>query len=227
MPHVLLVEDNPAILHILQAMMEYGGFTSTQAATANEALGCLAREPFDAILLDLGLPDIAGSHLIESIRAASPNVPLIVVSGQSEEMTKIAALDAGADDFVQKPFMPGELIARVRAMLRHSSTEPVRRAIAAPHAWTKPPKRSRMISKLIDVLRSRDGELVTNAEIIESLWGNKGVERDRNLRVLVSNARQQLQAERSVYQIVNAHGRGYRLIHPKGPLPIWGSGDRG
>src|SRR4051812_9708680 len=105
---VLLIEDDPAVLHMLQATVEYGGFTSGQASSASEALDRLAAHPFDSVLLDLGLPDVEGRHLIEEIRRHS-DIPILVVSGRVDEQTRIEALDAGADDFVPKPFLPGEL----------------------------------------------------------------------------------------------------------------------
>src|SRR5947208_395666 len=120
MAHVLLVEDDPAILHLLRATAEFGGFTSSQALSATDALRRIRIESFDAILLDLELGDLSGSKLIEIIRAVSDS-PLIVLSERLDVPAIIAALRAGADDFAVKPFMPRELLARLRvAMWRHA-----------------------------------------------------------------------------------------------------------
>lgn len=114
---LLLIEDEPALLAVLEAAMAFGGFESARATRGDEALRLLAKETFDAVLLDMGLPDTDGSELLPKVREIT-EAPIIVVSGRGTEQDKIAALDLGADDYVAKPFLPGELLARIRAALR-------------------------------------------------------------------------------------------------------------
>jgi two-component system KDP operon response regulator KdpE len=217
MPHILLVEDEPTNLYMLQAAIRFEGFTTSQAASAAEALQAIARDSIDAVLLDLGLPDLTGSHLVERIRALT-DVPIIVVSGRSDEPSKIAALDAGADDFVEKPFMHGELLARVRAVLRRYDRTRHLRAAREPQRHVPDIRRPRrnaaspMRERLLAVLRSREGEAIPASEIISSVWGSDGRDKARNLRVLVAMTRTQMLAEGQPFEIVNVHGRGYRMV---------------
>jgi two-component system KDP operon response regulator KdpE len=212
---VLLIEDDPAVLHMLQATVEYGGFTAEQASSASEALDRLASQPFDSVLLDLGLPDVEGRQLIQEIRRRS-DIPILVVSGRVDERTRVEALDAGADDFVPKPFLPGELLARIRAaMRRHDpaaegprAEEPVSPSSFSTHRTIRP---GSMEEKLLTFLRIREGELVTSDEIINSVWGRDKSRTERNVRVLVAMLRRKLKAQMLPFEIINEHGRGYRL----------------
>jgi two-component system KDP operon response regulator KdpE len=117
---LLLVEDDPASLAALKATVTYGGFASHAVSTAAAAALALKTGEFDALLLDLGLPDVEADELLPSLRSLT-DIPIIVVSGRAAERDKIDALDRGADDFIAKPFLPGELLARVRAALRRSA----------------------------------------------------------------------------------------------------------
>ena len=228
MPHILLVEDEPTNLCMLQAAIQFEGFTTTQAVSGAEALQKIESDSIDAVLLDLGLPDLPGSHLIERIRALT-DVPIIVVSGRSDEPSKIAALDAGADHFVQKPFMHAELLARVRAVLRRydrSRNRPSQRGTQHPPRPARPQQKiasGPMREKLLDVLRAHDGEIVSAGKIITEVWGSESKGKERNLRVLVATTRTQLLAEGEPFAIINVHGRGYRMVpngaKPRAPAP--------
>ena len=114
---ILLVEDDPALLAILRASTDFGGFSNRPVANGEDAISELEGGGIDAVLLDLGLPDYDGKDLLKKLRSIS-DVPIIVVSGRGTEADKIEALDLGADDYVAKPFLPGELLARIRAALR-------------------------------------------------------------------------------------------------------------
>ena len=103
---ILLVEDDPALLSILTAAIGFGGFSSDPVRTGLEALKAFERGGFDAVLMDLGLPDMDGGEVLTSLRAMT-DIPIIVVSGRGSERDKIQALDLGADDYVAKPFLPG------------------------------------------------------------------------------------------------------------------------
>lgn len=117
---ILLVEDEPALLAILRAAVDFGGFTSESVSRGGDAVAILTAQSFDAVLLDLGLPDVEGGEILPTLRRLTP-APIIVVSGRGSEKDKIDALDLGADDYVAKPFLPGELLARIRAALRRSA----------------------------------------------------------------------------------------------------------
>ena len=121
--HVLVVDDEPQIRRLLTVSLANHGFKVTTAATGAEAMARLSEESFGLILLDLGLPDIDGIELCRDIREWS-GVPIIVVSVREDETQKVAALDAGADDYVNKPFGTDELLARMRANLRRSAAPP-------------------------------------------------------------------------------------------------------
>jgi two-component system KDP operon response regulator KdpE len=211
MSHILLVEDDPAVLQLLQATLELGSFTSSQTVSATEALQRIKTQSFDAILLDSGVEDLGGPHLIEAIRAVS-DIPLIVVSGQSDQPTMIAALDAGADDYVTKPFMPGELLARLRGAMRryaaaHGEPKPVDSSGKASRRF----RRGTKADLLIRFLCSRQGELVRSDEMISAVWGADKKRTERNLRVLLSSVRRELKAQGQPFEIINEHGRGYRF----------------
>jgi two-component system KDP operon response regulator KdpE len=214
---VLLIEDDPAVLHMLQATVEYGGCSAEQASSASEALDRLASQPFDSVLLDLGLPDVEGWQLIQEIRRRS-DIPILVVSGRSDERTRVEALDAGADDFVPKPFLPGELLARIRAAIRRhdpnaSETMRMEEPVSAPSSFSthRTIRPGSMEEKLLTFLRIREGQLVTSDEIISGVWGRDKSRTERNVRVLVAMLRRKLKAQMLPFEIINEHGRGYRL----------------
>jgi two-component system, OmpR family, KDP operon response regulator KdpE len=188
--------------------------------SATEALRRIKTQSFDAILLDSGVQDLGGPVLIEAIRAVS-DVPLIVVSGQSDQQSIIAALDAGADDYVTKPFMPGELLARLQAAMRRYAAAP-----GEPKPAESSGKVSRRFTRgtkpdlLIRFLRSRKGQLVRSDELISAVWGGNTQRTERNLRVLVTAVRFNLKAQGQPYEIINEHGRGYRLVPAKPSLRV-------
>jgi two-component system, OmpR family, KDP operon response regulator KdpE len=207
---ILLIENDPAVLRILQATMEYGGFTSEHALSASDALYLLTSKSFASVLLD-HLPDMEGRQLIQEIRRRT-DIPIIMVSGRDDERMKVQALDAGADDFVPKPFPPEELLARIRAALRRhkvavdssqfKETEPARTT------YRRIPLRA-MEEKLLTFLRIHEGELATSEDIIKHIWDAKKTRTERNLRVLVYMLRHKLKMQELPFEIVNNHGRGY------------------
>jgi DNA-binding response OmpR family regulator len=219
MTHVLLVEDDPAVLHVMQATLAFGGITSCQVQSATDALRRIKAESFDAILLDLELPGFAGPQLIQIIRAVSDS-PLIAFSGEFDAATINGALSAGAHDFAAKPFMPRELLARIYVAIWRHAQGCDRTVRAEPDPSDSRPaklttiqaqRRGSMEDRLIDLLRSRGRELISSAEIIASVWGKEKKRTDRNLRVLVARTRSKLKAEGQAFEIINEHGRGYRL----------------
>jgi two-component system KDP operon response regulator KdpE len=118
--HLLIVEDDPAAAFMLAAALRFAQFDCDVAQSGVEAILLAHKRKYDAILLDLNLPDFDGHQLIQALRSRI-DIPMVVVSGQDVEEDKVRALDLGADDYVAKPYMPGELLARIRAVLRRSS----------------------------------------------------------------------------------------------------------
>lgn len=114
-PHLIVVEDDPAISHILRALLNYGGMTCEVVPSPMEALRRLSKDPFTAVIVDLGLPKPEGYDFIRTLRAYH-RMPIIIIFAEGADQDKTNALDAGADDVVWKPFFPGELLARIRRL---------------------------------------------------------------------------------------------------------------
>ena len=206
-PHVLVVEDDPAMLHIIQATMDYGDLTCDLASTSAEALRMLKANQYDVLITDLGLPDGDGGRLIETVRATS-DTPILVISGHDTEQDKIRVLDLGADDFLGKPFLPGELLARIRAVLRRvppkdRSEQPLK---AEDFHWRMLAPAERM---LFDLLARYEGQVVTPQQIFDHMWEGRPLR--ANLGVLVSKLRLKLKANDAGIEVVNKRGVGYSL----------------
>jgi two-component system KDP operon response regulator KdpE len=221
---ILVVDDEPQFLRALQTNLRGAGYEVVGAATAEEALASAGlREP-DAIILDLVLPDRTGTDVLRDLRRWS-EVPVILVSAVGEEAEKIAALDAGADDYVTKPFAIGELLARLRAALRRVSpaSEPVleigdlvvdleKRSVAVagspvhltPHEFD-----------LLALLARNEGKLLTQKTILREVWGPAYQLESSYLHVFVSQLRRKLDPEGAGPRyIVTERGAGYRLVEP-------------
>ena len=119
-PHLLVAEDDPAISHVLKALLAYGGMSCDVATSIVAGLRAEGRRPYSALVIDLGMPDPEGLKLIRTIRAGD-TIPIVVLASRATEEDKVSVLDAGADEFMLKPFFPGELLARIRSLLRRSS----------------------------------------------------------------------------------------------------------
>lgn len=118
-PQVLIVDDEPAIRRFLRTILTSQGYQTLEADTGEEALSAFSRNRVDVLVLDLGLPDLGGLEVLKRVRGSGSAVPIIVLSSRTDEAGKVKALDGGADDYVTKPFGVDELLARVRAALRH------------------------------------------------------------------------------------------------------------
>jgi two-component system KDP operon response regulator KdpE len=220
---VLLVDDEPQILRALTPALLAEGYLVETADCGETALQRLAADPFDLLILDLGLPDIDGKEVIARLRAWS-DVAIIVLSARDLETEKIAALDRGANDFVNKPVGVGELMARMRAALRGHN----RRAFAgsklvfgdlavdfdARRVWIydEEVKLAPREFELLRTLARHAGRPVSHRQIIAAVWGG-GAEVDAQfVRVLVSQLRQKLEADpSSPVLLLTAPGVGYRL----------------
>lgn len=227
MSRMLLVEDEPHIVKSLTPALLAEGYEVTSAERGSDALAALASEGFDVILLDLGLPDMDGKNVIERIREWS-EVPILVLSARHNEEEKIAALDLGADDYVNKPFAMGELMARLRAVLRGRDRRFSSRSlfIAGPLAIDFSARAVRVEDETIqvtpreyDLLRTlarHAGRVVTHRQLITAIWKGAETADVQTLRVLVSQLRQKIEEDATRPRVVlTEQGIGYRMHDPE------------
>jgi two-component system, OmpR family, KDP operon response regulator KdpE len=224
MSRILVVDDEPQILRALQTSLRGAGYEVDTAATGGEAMTAAAVRPPDAVILDLVLPDMTGIEVCRELRTWS-TVPVIVLSVVGDEDEKVAALDAGADDYVTKPFGLDELLARLRAALRRSETagEPVLeigelRIDLEAHAVTFDGRSVQLTPheySLLTLLARNEGKLLTHQAILRDVWGKAYADESHYLHVYVSQLRRRLEPDpaRPRY-ILTEPGAGYRLVDP-------------
>jgi two-component system KDP operon response regulator KdpE len=222
---VLIVDDEPPIRKLLRTGLTTQGYQILEAPNGKVALTLLNQGP-DLVILDLGLPDIQGHELLRMIRARNESVPIVVLSSRGDEAGKVQALDCGADDYVTKPFGMDELLARMRAALRHQlqvhgerpvfrvgelSVDLVRRLVKIGE---KDIKLSPKEYELLRVLVQHAGKVLTHKFLLGELWDN--LTDAQYLRVYVRQLRQKIEPdpERSQY-ILTETGIGYRLRAPE------------
>lgn len=219
---ILVIDDEAPIRRFLRVPLEAEGHSILEAATAREGILAVARDAPGLVILDLGLPDADGLTVLREIRGWS-SVPVLVLSVRSDEAGKVASLDAGAQDYVVKPFGMNELLARIRSLLRDrpgAATPAVIETLdlridSANHTVTKaglPLHLTRREFDLLWLLASHAGRLVTQPMILKSLWGPAHVEDSQYLRVYVRQLRQKLgdDAANPRY-IMTEPGIGYRF----------------
>ncbi len=220
---VLVVDDEPQIRRFLRTSLIAHGYTITEAANGNEALLKATDDRPEVMILDLGLPDIDGMEVIRRVREWS-QVPIIVLSVRGRESDKIAALDAGADDYVTKPFGMGELLARIRAALRNRLAdevdEPVFRngGLCVDLARRQVRVDGREIKltpneyELLRVLVLNAGKVVTHQHLLREVWGPADVDQTHYVRVYVGQLRQKIEPDPAQpCLIITEPGVGYRL----------------
>jgi two-component system KDP operon response regulator KdpE len=224
-PHrVLVVDDEPPIRKLLRMGLTAQGYQTLEAANGKAALDLLKETP-DLIILDLGLPDTLGHDLLRTIRARNEGVPIIVLSSRGDEASKVQALDLGADDYVTKPFGMDELLARMRAALRHQlqthgerpvfrvgdlSVDLVRRIVKL---GAKDIKLSPKEYDLLRVLVQHAGKVLTHKFLLGELWDD--LTDAQYLRVYVRQLRQKIETDPEQPQfILTETGIGYRLRAP-------------
>jgi two-component system KDP operon response regulator KdpE len=220
---ILVVDDEPAIRRLLRTSLTAQGYLIVEAETASAALAEIKNYPPDVVILDLGLPDRDGLDVIAMVRQASA-VPIIVLSSRGDERAKVEALELGADDYVTKPFGMAELVARIRAALRHrlqaQGEEPVfrsgdlavdlvRRIVRVKDVETK------LSPKEYDILRelvSHAGKVLTHKHLLREVWG-PATSDVQYLRIYIRQLRQKLEPdpERPTL-ILTEPGVGYRLM---------------
>jgi two-component system KDP operon response regulator KdpE len=221
---VLVVDDEPQFLRALATNLRGAGYEVETATSAAEALSAAGLRPPDAVILDLLLPDGSGTDVLRELRSWT-DAPVVLVSAVGDEDEKIAALDAGADDYVTKPFAVGELLARLRAALRRAgpSGEPVlevggirvdleKQAVSVdgrdvhltPHEF-----------RILRLLAQNEGKLLTHRAILREVWGPAYGDESNYLHVYVSQLRRKLEADPSrPSYLLTEPGAGYRLVAP-------------
>jgi len=227
---VLCVDDEAAILKALAVNLKARGYEIDLAASGEDALRLAADHHPDAVILDLGLPAISGVDVIRGIRGWS-EVPIIVLSARDSEHDKIAALDAGADDYVTKPFGMGELLARLRAALRRNVPTGEAAVIETPD-FTVDLAAKRVTAdggevrltptewNLVEVLVRNGGKLVSGRQLLQEVWGPQYGEETNYLRVHMAHIRRKLEPQPSAPRyFITEPGMGYRFEGPD-PEPV-------
>lgn len=221
-PRILVIDDEPQIHRFLQPALDAAGYEPVRADTAAEGLREIARKPPDAVVLDLGLPDLDGKAALQKARAFYDG-PILILSARDRETEKIDALDLGADDYVEKPFGVGELLARLRVALRHRiqrqgaaatvtagdlTIDLVRRLVTrAGEPVRLTPKEYDLLAQLVQGA----GRVVTHRQLLTAVWGPAHGEDVQYLRVVVGQLRQKIEAEPSEPRLIQTEaGVGYR-----------------
>jgi two-component system, OmpR family, KDP operon response regulator KdpE len=222
---VLVVDDEPQIVRGLKIILRDAGYAVESAETKAQALALLASRPPDALVLDLVLPDGQGVEVCREVRRWS-RLPILVLSAVGDEREKVRALDAGADDYVTKPFGTDELLARLRAVMRRSADQsggseisigdlvidvPDRRVVRGGHEVHLTP----IEFDLVRVLAQHGGRLVTHRQLLQEVWGPEYGQETHYLRVHVAHIRAKLEVDPSRPQyLITEPGVGYRLRDP-------------
>jgi len=205
MTTVLVVDDQVSVLRTVGENLRRRGYNVELATTASEALGHAEHGHADAVILDLGLPDIGGMEVLTRLRGWS-SVPIIVLSGRAAEIQKVAALDAGANDYITKPFGMDELMARVRVALRDTRRNPAEPAVQTEHftidlaaqCVTRDGRRIRLTStewRIVQLLARNPGCLITQRQLLADIWGLTDVSNNNYVRVFLVTIRRKLEPD--------------------------------
>lgn len=225
MATILVVEDDPIIRSTVEYALKRSGFETHGAANGNEALEAASATEPDLVLLDLMLPGINGYEVAERLRAGGRDMPIIMVTALDQERDKVRGLDAGADDYITKPFSMEELLARVRANLRRARAKEVlarEEALEAGDLRIEPksfrafvkdsPAKLRVKEfQLLVALASRPGALCTRHRLAEEVWGYEFLPSSRTIDVHIRRLRQAIEDGSDFVYIHTVHGMGYRF----------------
>lgn len=220
---VLIVEDDPQMLGFMRPAMTAQGLRVLEVETFTDALHVTRRHAPDLVVLDRGVPDAGGVEFIENVRSWS-RVPIIVISARGDDVDKVTALDAGADDYLTKPFALPELLARVRVALRHASVSPKDEDLLffGPLSVDRKRHEIRLRGKevhltpieykLLVFLAENAGRVLTRRRIVESVWGSDYPETNHNIVVRMGHLRNKLETDpRRPQLLITVPGVGYRL----------------
>lgn len=230
-PLIIVIDDEIAIRRFLKSSLTAEGYRVKEAQNAREGMRLLLQESPAAVLLDLGLPDREGRELIEELRGWSA-IPIIVLSARDQEREKVAALDAGADDYLSKPFHIGELLARLRATLRRaggmSGNSDARAQFSYGAGRFRVDLSARRVFKadkeihltkieydLLAVMVKNAGKVLTHQYLLKEVWGPLNVQETHYLRVFVATLRKKIESDASRPNlIITEQGVGYRFADP-------------
>jgi two-component system KDP operon response regulator KdpE len=201
---ILIVDDEPNILATVAPLLRTNGYTVTSAMTGHAGLEAVDRDKPDLIVLDLGLPDLDGIEVCRQVRQSS-GAPIIVLSARGAEGDKVSALDAGADDYVTKPFGAEELLARIRAALRRTDTKSAATGPITRGGLVIDRERFRVVRdgqevrltpkefELLSYLAQHPGRVLTHRAILKAIWGPHATDQPEHLRVLVGSLRKKIE----------------------------------
>jgi two-component system KDP operon response regulator KdpE len=222
-PIALVIDDEPQIQRLLRVTLEANGYRVFDAATGSDGIAQAAQRRPDVVLLDLGLPDLEGMEVLKRLREWS-RVPVIILSVRDREDDKVAALDAGADDYVTKPFNSAELLARLRAVLRH--TQPQGADAIFRSGELEVDLSARVVRKhgqeikltpieysLLRLFVTHAGKVLTHRQLLTEVWGPKAVEQTHYLRVHIAHLREKIEEKPSHPELILTESAvGYRLM---------------
>ncbi|MEO8056915.1 MAG: two-component system response regulator CreB [Burkholderiales bacterium] len=226
-PRILIVEDEPGIADTLQYALRTEGFEPVCCATGEEALASAHAEPPALVILDVGLPDTSGFEVFKRLRASS-DVPVVFLTARSDEIDRVVGLELGADDYINKPFSPRELVARVRGILRRSSKSAVPAGSAVPAPTVLPVhvdegrrqirfygralELSRYEFGLLQTLASRPGHVFSRDALLDRVWGDATESLDRTVDAHVKTLRAKMKLVAPALEPIRTHrGSGYAL----------------
>lgn len=223
---ILIIEDEPQIVLGLKDALEFEGFGVVSAGTGRDGVALAKHEKPDAILLDLMLPDVNGYKVCEDLRRWDAFVPIIMLTARSQEVDKIRGLDAGADDYVTKPFSIGELIARIRAIFRRTARTPGaqpeeltigRATVSLTGQKVTVGNTEQQLSfyevELLRLLHERLGQPVSRDEILSKIWGLEANPTNRTVDNFIVKLRRKIEAQHEKPEhILTVYGFGYKLV---------------
>jgi two-component system, OmpR family, KDP operon response regulator KdpE len=221
----LVVEDDRQIRSLIQLALQSHGYSTMEAENGNQAASLIALEHPDIIILDLGLPDMDGLEIIRKVRAFS-NMPIIVVSARDQDREKVEALDAGADDYLTKPFSVSELLARIRVILRHTGVAPEEKPqqVFSTGSLKVDLERHQVLLdgeeihftpmefSILALLIKNSGRVLTHSYILKEVWGSYLDSDAQSLRVFMANIRRKLEKDPTKPRYIHTEvGIGYRF----------------
>lgn len=221
---ILVVEDDKSIQNFIKITLKSKGYGCILADNGLMGISCFYANNPDLILLDLGLPDIEGMQVLEQVRRES-DVPVIIVSARGMEQEKVSALDAGADDYVMKPFNAAELLARIRVALRHRSNAPKQEPIFELDYFRLDSERRKVYVheeevhltpieyKMMTLLVMNAGKVLTHRYIQQEVWGYDATDDYQSLRVFMANIRRKIEDNSTKPRFIQTEvGVGYRFV---------------
>ncbi len=219
---VLIVEDEPDIVRGLCDALEFEGFDVASTGLGREGVRLMREHPADCVILDLMLPDINGYQVCEEIRATNGLVPIIMLTARGQESDKIRGLEAGADDYMTKPFSVGELLARIGAIFRRLHRVQVEEVIQigdnvvdlAKHTLTRAKKSVALTFYEVELLRllwEKAGQPVSRDEILDKIWGTEAYPSNRTVDNFIVKLRKKVEPAAEPRHILTVYGHGYKL----------------